>query len=72
MNVYDYNNPLNPVGKYDPVCDSQGHIWKELFIEDHRFRYCLRCDRMERRKSTMFTGIEICCWEVNVIKPSVA
>lgn len=66
------HSSLNPVGNNEPVCNSIGHKWKSLFVEDHHFRFCLRCDRMERRKSNIVSGIEICTWEVNVIKPSVA
>lgn len=70
MRYGNNHDVFNPIGNNDPLCISIGHEWRELFIEDHRYRFCLRCDRMERRKSNIVAGIEICTWEVNTVKPT--
>jgi hypothetical protein len=58
---------LNPTGEYPDtaVCETLGHQWKILFVEDRKFRDCLRCNRQERE-------IKKDIWEVNKIEPSTA
>ena len=64
LNPYDKNSPLNPIGEYDPICESQDHSWRIIWLYDMQFRDCSRCGRFERLTNKI--------WEVNVIKPSIA
>ena len=74
MNIYDQgHHALNPIGHFEPVCDSLGHDWKSMWLMDQQYRTCRRCERMERRVyTTDHQGVYGLFWEVNVVKPSVA
>ncbi len=56
-----------PKGNNDVMCRIKEHQWKTLFVQDREFRYCKRCDKMERKE---YFGTNISMWVVNEIKPT--
>lgn len=61
---------FNLIGNPDPICESQNHNWKIMWLMDRQYRFCLRCDRVERRVDG--NNVSGAYWEVNEIKPSIA
>lgn len=60
---------LYPKGNGDIICEIKGHDYKTLFCHDREFRFCRRCNRMERKE---YFGLGISMWAINEIKPGIA
>ena len=60
---------LYPIGNGDVMCEIKGHDYKTLFVEDREYRFCRRCDCMERKE---YFGFGINMWVINEIKPGIA